>query len=165
MVTQSDDDDKSAASRGLSAVDGDEEAFFQGIREWHQERWSSCYPYWLYGMGGDAVKENIRNALDKFRTLSSRLVCSFEVDKVRALYPLLFNTPCENHEELQQLVHDVAEVASEVRRSRSGITYRDFLAEVEESERILEDAYIEAEAHSMRVVLSQATTINEEDPS
>jgi hypothetical protein len=55
--------------------------------------------------GGGEVTE----AMDRFKELSARVICCYPADKIRALYPLLFNTPCEDQRELTGLLDKVAE--------------------------------------------------------
>jgi len=132
VVTQPSD-----TERGLDSVAPQEEAYFPEIRAWHQARAEQCSPFWLCGNGLGSMDENIRSGLDKYQELSGKLICKYPADKVRALYPLLFNIPCEDHRDLARLVQRVAGIAKQV--LRGGV-----LEEAERGAGVLEDALMRA---------------------
>jgi hypothetical protein len=90
------------------AVTAEKEALFPGLRTWQRERHASCRPYWLWGFYLRDHQTEVKQALTKFRKLVGRVECAKAADKVRALYPMLFNAPCEDQRELAGLVRDVA---------------------------------------------------------
>jgi len=132
---------EASAEMGYLAVTGDEEVFSAEMRAWHKARADLCSPYWLHGgVAGEQAKENIRSGLERFQSLSVRLVCKIPADKIRALYPLLFNIPCDNHVELQQLVRDVASVLGEVNIGSMRRSCSDLAKEMADDESILASA-------------------------
>eukprot|EP00951_Prasinocladus_malaysianus_P028580 scaffold260716_cov29-Prasinocladus_malaysianus.AAC.1 len=100
IVTQEVNEDYQES--GLLAVTSREATDFAEAREWHQRRAASCRPYWLDGL----ALSNLEAAFEQYQKLSSQVYCKYKEDKVRALYPLIFNTPCENEAEMFDLVVD-----------------------------------------------------------
>ena len=98
-----------ATEAGLLAVANDEDSVFPEAREWHQGRAIHCRPYWLSGlnMGGIDV------SIERYNSLCKQVFCKYSADKVRALYPLIFNSPCEDESEILSLVVDVAYAVSQ----------------------------------------------------
>ena len=93
-----------ATEAGVLAVANNEDSMFPEAREWHQGRASHCRPYWLSGLS----IEDIDVSIEQYNSLSKQVFCKFSADKVRALYPLIFNSPCEDESEIMSLVVDVA---------------------------------------------------------
>ena len=121
MITQPDPQDSKdlavmeAGMRGhLAAVAGDEELIFPEMRKWHSSRVNYCRPYWLYGFSEENVGGKLDEALQWYSTVTKRTVCKFPVDRVRAMYPMFFNTPCENQTELYGLIDDVTDATSKL---------------------------------------------------
>eukprot|EP00873_Tetraselmis_striata_P019033 jgi/Tetstr1/439297/TSEL_027738.t1 len=92
------------AESGLLAINHEEDTVFREAREWHQGRAHSCRPFWLYGLSQAQVSASAA----RYDSISKQVVCKFTADKVRALYPLIFNTPCEDEAEMLALVVGVA---------------------------------------------------------
>ena len=93
-----------ATEAGLLAVANDEDSMFPEAREWHQGRASHCRPYWLSGLNMDGIDVSI----GRYNSICKQVFCKYPADKVRALYPLIFNSPCEDESEIMSLVVDVA---------------------------------------------------------
>ena len=96
-----------ATEAGVLAVANDEDSMFPAAREWHQGRASQCRPYWLSGLNTDDIDVSI----ERYNSISKQVFCLYSADKVRALYPLIFNSPCEDESEIMSLVLDVAHCA------------------------------------------------------
>ena len=71
-----------------------------------------------------------------FSDLSQKLKSQQSEDKIRALYPLLFNTPCEDQGDLFALVNDVADAS----------------AKLEQETRIIQSSYTMGSADQQQVV-------------
>ena len=95
-----------------AATADDEEFIFPAMRRWHNSRVDQCRPYWLDGFSNDNVGGKLREALDQYSTMTQLTVCKFPVDVVRAMYPMMFNTPCEDHEELMGLIQQVSDATA-----------------------------------------------------
>eukprot|EP00191_Tetraselmis_sp_GSL018_P014340 CAMPEP_0177579508 /NCGR_PEP_ID=MMETSP0419_2-20121207/1003_1 /TAXON_ID=582737 /ORGANISM="Tetraselmis sp., Strain GSL018" /LENGTH=543 /DNA_ID=CAMNT_0019068191 /DNA_START=854 /DNA_END=2486 /DNA_ORIENTATION=- len=95
----------------LASVAGDEETVFPETRLWHLRRAAACRPYWLGGFRTPAEASEMREVLSRLGRLSSRVVCQEAADRVRALYPMMLNTPCEDQRELVDLVRRTARAA------------------------------------------------------
>ena len=100
-----------ATEAGVLAVANDEDSMFPEAREWHQGRANHCSPYWLSGLNMDDINASI----ERYESLSKQVFCKYSADKVRALYPLIFNSPCEDESEIMSLVVDVAYAVTQAR--------------------------------------------------
>jgi len=113
IVTQDPPEQPAGSPGALAAVSADEEEFFQSIREWHRARGTSCRPYWLYGPESMPSRDELKHIASKLALLSERVFCEVPADRVRALYPMFFNTPMEDHRELVELVSRASELMEE----------------------------------------------------
>eukprot|EP00951_Prasinocladus_malaysianus_P001131 scaffold7909_cov36-Prasinocladus_malaysianus.AAC.1 len=93
-----------AEESGLLAVTPKEASDFLDARKWHQRRAAQCRPYWLSGFR----VADLESSFDYYGRIATQVFCKYKEDKVRALYPLIFNTPCENESEMLDLVLDVS---------------------------------------------------------
>eukprot|EP00873_Tetraselmis_striata_P009391 jgi/Tetstr1/429655/TSEL_019552.t1 len=102
VVTQAaeDEDDAEAA---MVAVREEEEGEIEELRRELQLGGASLVPLWL--REDPFTAEEAQAVVAKFRMLSSRLSCIVVADKIRALLPLLAQSPVEGQGELVQLVH------------------------------------------------------------
>ena len=95
-----------ARAAAAVAVAGDEEDLFPEVRLWHQSRSAACCPYWLGGLDNSS-KTQLKEAFNWLEKLLPRLVCKYQEDKIRAIYPMIFNTPCEDQTELAGLLNSL----------------------------------------------------------
>ena len=121
VVTQAVDKQADGPESGLSAVSPAEELEFPQVRKWHISRQHNCRPYWLFHFDASHVLGDLRGTLETYQSLSSRLVCKYSEDSVRALYPMIFNTPCEDQDELEGLVADVQLLGASLGDPLSGL--------------------------------------------
>uniref|UniRef100_A0A061RF71 Uncharacterized protein n=1 Tax=Tetraselmis sp. GSL018 TaxID=582737 RepID=A0A061RF71_9CHLO len=106
---------------GGVAVTVAEELAFKASRRWHELRAGSTKPLWLTGgLNPDLTDEEVRLLWSVYLRLSQRLRCLVPYDKIRAVYPLLFNTPASTHEELAKLVDDVADRVAKAAAAAAG---------------------------------------------
>jgi len=109
VITQ----EQGSSSRGVGgayAVDKEEEEVFPAFREWHRARGNSCRPYWLYGLASFSASE-VKDIVARLNVISGRVLCQVPADRIRALYPMLFNTPIEDQQELVELVSKALELS------------------------------------------------------
>lgn len=73
----------------------------------------TCRPYWLWRIGmkrGETVlsEQQARAIFTRYHELAAATTCSEPMDKIRALCPLLANMPVESHDELLDLLREIA---------------------------------------------------------
>ena len=95
--------------RITSATDAGEDLLMEQLREQCLLRQARCVPAWLVEGGMVGVVQRIPPAEAQriwatYQHLASHLHCRYTADKVRALYPLLWNSPAESESELLALV-------------------------------------------------------------
>ena len=59
--------------------------------------------------------DDINASIERYESLSKQVFCKYSADKVRALYPFIFNSPCEDKSEIMSLVVDVAYAVTQAR--------------------------------------------------
>mmetsp|Transcript_4911 Transcript_4911/g.12319 ORF Transcript_4911/g.12319 Transcript_4911/m.12319 type:complete len:284 (+) Transcript_4911:37-888(+) len=95
-----------------------EEALVVEIREHYVAHLAQCRPLWLHPDDTLHLAADFDRTWELYERVLGLLRCSVAEDRIRAVYPLLFNTPVENHEELVVLVGAVAD-AMEARAPQS----------------------------------------------
>eukprot|EP00873_Tetraselmis_striata_P006998 jgi/Tetstr1/427262/TSEL_017447.t1 len=70
-------------------------------------RTTNCRYVWIDKIAVPQAEQIIQ----AYRQLASRTLCSKDEDKLRAMWPMLSNTPVENHEELLTLVNAISATA------------------------------------------------------
>ena len=53
--------------------------------------------------------EEFKTAVEHLSNVYSRMYCTYQADRARSLFPMIFNTPCEDQAELEGLVRFVAQ--------------------------------------------------------
>jgi len=103
--------DEAAAAWGEAptAVTATEEAQLAEVRQHFLTSVPRCWPMWLRREPGELrLGCALSAAWGLWERIGERLNCSVPEDRIRAVYPLLFCTPVESHEELASLVDAVA---------------------------------------------------------
>ena len=97
------------AGARLAATEAEQQQA-DALRQWYLSHASGqCRPYWLHGSLFDMTSDtDLVEALNKFNSIDTLLHCQIPADRVRALYPVLFNVPVQNHDELLALATAVA---------------------------------------------------------
>ena len=87
----------------VSSTD-DEQQQAHALRQLYWRKLSHCKPCWLHG-GSVELKndQELLEALQMFNSIDGQLSCQVPADRVRALYPVLFNVPVQDHDELMSL--------------------------------------------------------------
>lgn len=78
------------------------------IREHYLARMAQCRPLWLHPNRTLQLPSDLEQTWELCERALGLLHCSISEDRIRAVYPLLFNVPVDNHEELVVLVDAVA---------------------------------------------------------
>mmetsp|Transcript_14682 Transcript_14682/g.34944 ORF Transcript_14682/g.34944 Transcript_14682/m.34944 type:complete len:173 (+) Transcript_14682:2463-2981(+) len=99
---------------GSQCVVGDEDSRMRELREWCTKRLSHCRPFWIYGGVAAAVgsesEDSLRACFQKYLKASASVQTEDPRDMLRALYPLMTNTPVEDQRELISLVKQLTEL-------------------------------------------------------
>eukprot|EP00191_Tetraselmis_sp_GSL018_P003752 CAMPEP_0177597216 /NCGR_PEP_ID=MMETSP0419_2-20121207/11580_1 /TAXON_ID=582737 /ORGANISM="Tetraselmis sp., Strain GSL018" /LENGTH=628 /DNA_ID=CAMNT_0019089345 /DNA_START=504 /DNA_END=2390 /DNA_ORIENTATION=+ len=91
------------------SVADSEDVEMRELRGWCAERMSMCRPLWICG-GTANTSEGVGDleaAYQKLVDVSGRVRTKYPRDMLRALYPLMMNTPVEDQDELISLVKQV----------------------------------------------------------
>lgn len=94
----------------ISAANPEEIVRVHDIRKWYLSELGRFWPLWLLEQPGeeDITVPDVLQAWEKYESICDMLNCRFQEDRIRAIYPLMFRVPVENHEELVKLVDAVA---------------------------------------------------------
>eukprot|EP00192_Tetraselmis_astigmatica_P011291 CAMPEP_0117669028 /NCGR_PEP_ID=MMETSP0804-20121206/11889_1 /TAXON_ID=1074897 /ORGANISM="Tetraselmis astigmatica, Strain CCMP880" /LENGTH=372 /DNA_ID=CAMNT_0005477009 /DNA_START=119 /DNA_END=1237 /DNA_ORIENTATION=- len=98
-----------------ASVADDEQQQADALRQMYWRRTSFCRPCWLHGGSVELQSDQeLLDALRLFNSIDGLLNCQVPADRVRALYPVLFNVPVQNHDELVALATAVAKRVEEL---------------------------------------------------
>jgi len=98
---------------GLHCVSRDEDSQMRQLREWITKRLSYCRPFWVYGgitADWSHSLDDLKASYRKYQDISGSVITTDPQDMLRALYPLMMNTPVEDQMELINLVEQVTEL-------------------------------------------------------
>ena len=109
---------KISVYRGEAVIDYSEERYFQDLRSWHISRSPLCRPVWLYEAPSHEVLEE---ALLTFMDLTEKVSTQQPKDLVRALVPMLTNSPAETEVGLMHLLHALDSLGQQNDRIRQEI--------------------------------------------
>ena len=109
---------KMSVYRGEAEIDFSEERYFQDLRSWHISRSPLCRPVWLYEAPSHGVLEE---ALLTFMDLIEKVSTQQPKDLVRALVPMLTNSPAETEADLMHLLQALDSLGQQNDRIRQEI--------------------------------------------
>ena len=110
---------KMSVYHGEAASDYSEERYFKSLRAWHISRSPLCRPVWLYEAPSHEVLEE---ALKTFIDLTEKVSTQQPKDLVRALVPMLTNSPAETETDLMRLLGALDMMGHQNARIRQMIT-------------------------------------------
>uniref|UniRef100_A0A061SJQ1 Heterokaryon incompatibility domain-containing protein n=1 Tax=Tetraselmis sp. GSL018 TaxID=582737 RepID=A0A061SJQ1_9CHLO len=94
----------------IGSVSDSEDKHIRSLRDWCSDRICDCRPFWLNDSMAEHNLQRAAESYDRYLEISGKVLTKICTDKMRALYPLLTNTPVENQEELVKLITQVTNV-------------------------------------------------------